>query len=153
MIQDSIQECDLRWAPFNTVHLLIHTPSSMTTSGPIVTLGPILQLCPILALGSCLKRKLGNIKCLWFTKTNHSQKRFILLSSLKLLVINTCMMLIIKRKHKTFYNDDILILSTVPTDSYFMCPNVLLDDIPTLSTLTLILSAIMFLLTFLDKHG
>ena len=52
MIQDSNQECDFIWAPFNTVHLLIHTPSSIITLGPIVTLGPILQFFPILALGS-----------------------------------------------------------------------------------------------------
>ena len=34
------------------VHLFIQTPSSITTSGPIVTFGPIRQLLPILALGS-----------------------------------------------------------------------------------------------------
>ena len=34
------------------VHLFMQTPSSITTSGPIVTFGPIRQLLPILALGS-----------------------------------------------------------------------------------------------------
>ena len=52
MIQDSSQEWDLMWAPFNTVHRFIQTPSSITTLGPIVTFGPILQFFPIFALGS-----------------------------------------------------------------------------------------------------
>ena len=56
MIQLLSQAWDLITAPFSNVHLLMHAPSSITTSGPIVTLGPIRQLAPILALGSCEKR-------------------------------------------------------------------------------------------------
>ena len=51
-MQLSSQECELTCAPFKIVHLLIQTPSSMTTSGPMVTFGPILQFAPIFALGS-----------------------------------------------------------------------------------------------------
>ena len=40
MIQESIHECCLILAPFNTVLRLIQTPSSITTPGPIVTFGP-----------------------------------------------------------------------------------------------------------------
>ena len=39
--------------PDRMVVLLIHTPSSITTSGPIVTLGPRRQFSPIFTLGCC----------------------------------------------------------------------------------------------------
>ena len=39
-MQESIHECCLILAPFSTVLRLMHTPSSITTPGPIVTLGP-----------------------------------------------------------------------------------------------------------------
>ena len=40
IIQESIQECCLIRAPFSMVLRLMHTPSSITTPGPMVTLGP-----------------------------------------------------------------------------------------------------------------
>ena len=83
IIHDSNQECDLILAPLSTVHLLIHTPSSITASGPMVTFGPILQLWPILALGSLdemnmviLLNKAQHICCFGFCLTinfNHSE--------------------------------------------------------------------------------
>jgi hypothetical protein len=52
MIQLSSQVCDFTLAPFKIVHRLMQTPSSITTSGPMVTFGPIRQFDPILADGS-----------------------------------------------------------------------------------------------------
>ena len=49
MMQFSNQVCERMVAPRRMVHLLIHAPSSTTTSGPMVTLGPIRQFFPILA--------------------------------------------------------------------------------------------------------
>jgi hypothetical protein len=60
MMQDSSHEWDFMCAPFNTVQRLIHTPSSITTSGPMVTLGPIRQLLPILALASWVTTKINH---------------------------------------------------------------------------------------------
>lgn len=61
MMLDSSQEWEWMHAPRMTVHRLMQTPSSMTTSGPIVTLGPILQFLPILAVGSCKKASMSDL--------------------------------------------------------------------------------------------
>ena len=49
MIQFSSQVWECMVAPRRMVHLLMHAPSSTTTSGPMVTLGPMRQFFPILA--------------------------------------------------------------------------------------------------------
>ena len=52
IIQLSSHACDFIVAPLKMVHLLMHAPSSIVTSGPMVTFGPILQFLPIFADGS-----------------------------------------------------------------------------------------------------
>lgn len=57
IIDCCIHACDFIRAPRRIVVLDKHTPSSMTTSGPMTTLGPILHSFPMDALGCCIKVK------------------------------------------------------------------------------------------------